>query len=325
MKICVFGGGAIGGFIAGYLARGGCDVSVVARGAHLQAIQANGLTVDTTDGDHFTVPVRASANPADLGVQDGVLVCVKAPALPTIAGLISPLLAEDTPVAFLTNGVPWWYFHGHGGPMDGHRLSSLDPDDVIWKAIGPRRTVGGIAWPASSVPAPGVIKVMNPKSRATILGNPDGITTPGILALEQAFAMAGLPVAVDQQIRDRIWEKLAFNLSAGPMCVLTETPVRMTHEEPALIDASHRVVAEAEALIKALGRTAKIDMDFILSINMKLGHRPSILQDLMARRPMEVDALYNVPLQLAALTRTPMPTLEFLAALIRVRVKGLFA
>ncbi len=325
MKICVFGGGAIGGFIAGYLARGGCDVSVVARGAHLTAIQANGLTVDTSDGDHFTVKVRASDNPADLGVQDGVLVAVKAPALPTVAGLIGPLLAEDTPVAFLTNGVPWWYFHGHGGPMDGHRLSLLDPDDVIWKAIGPRRTVGGIAWPASSVPEPGVIKVMNPKSRATVLGTPDGATTPGIRTLEQAFNMAGLPVVEDPQIRDRIWEKLAFNLSAGPMCVLTETPVRMTHEEPALIEASHRVVAEAEALIKALGRTAKVDMDFILSINMKLGHRPSILQDLMARRPMEVDALYNVPLQLAALTRTPMPTLEFLAALIRVRVKGLSA
>ncbi len=209
--------------------------------------------------------------------------------------------------------------------MDGHRLSLLDPDDVIWKAIGPRRTVGGIAWPASSVPEPGVIKVMNPKSRATVLGAPDSVTTPGIQLLEQAFTMGGLPVVVDPQIRDRIWEKLTFNLSAGPMCVLTETPVRMTHEEPALIAASHRVVAEAEALIKALGRTAKIDMDFILSINMKLGHRPSILQDLMARRPMEVDALYNVPLQLAALTRTPMPTLEFLAALIRVRVKGLFA
>jgi 2-dehydropantoate 2-reductase len=323
VRVCIFGAGAIGGFIAGYMARAGIDVSVVARGAHLRAIQVNGLTVDATD-ERFTVKVRASDNPADLGVQDGVLVSVKAPALPQIAGMIAPLLADDTPVAFLNNGVPWWYFHGHGGQWDGQRLPLLDPDDVIWNAIGPRRTVGGIAWPASSVPEPGVIHVMKPKSRATVLGAPDGVTTPGILALEQAFITAGLPVVVETQIRDRIWEKIAFNLSAGPMCVLTETPVRATHEEEVLIAASHRLVDEAKALIKALGRNAVVDMDTILSINMSLGHRPSILQDLMARRPMEVNALYNVPLQLAKLTGTPMPTLEFLAALIRVRVKGLF-
>ena len=321
MKICIFGAGAIGGFIAGYMARAGIEVSVVARGAHLQAIRDKGLTVEAPD-ERFTVAVHASDNPAELGIQDGVLVTVKAPALPQVASVISPLLAEDTPVAFLTNGVPWWYFHGHGGAMDGQRLPLLDPDDVIWKAIGPLRTVGGIAWPASSVPEPGVIRVMSPKSRGTVLGAPDGVTTPGILALEQAFLAGGLPVTVETQIRDRIWEKIAFNLSAGPMCVLTETPVRSTHEEAALIAASRRVLDEAASLIKALGRDAVLDVERIVSTNMTLGHRPSILQDLMARRPMEVDALYNVPLQLAQLTGTPMPTLEFLAALIRVKVAG---
>ena len=322
MRICVFGAGAIGGFIAGYLARAGIKVSVVARGAHLRAIQANGLTVEAPD-ERFTVQVHASDDPAALGVQDGVLVAVKAPSLPQVAGVIAPLLAEDTPVAFLTNGVPWWYFHGHGGAMDGQRLPLLDPDDVIWRAVGPRRTVGGIAWPASSVPEPGVVRVLSPKSRATILGAPDGVTTPGIRALEQAFVAAGLPVNVETQIRDRIWEKLAFNLSAGPMCVLTQTPVRATHEEAALVETSRRVLAEAAALIQALGRNAVLDVEHIVGINMALGHRPSILQDLMAGRPMEVDALYNVPLQLAKLTGTPMPTLEVLAALIRVKVKGL--
>ena len=321
MKICVYGAGAIGGFIAGYLARAGIDVSVVARGAHLRAIQANGLMVEAPD-ERFTVPVHASDDPAALGVQDGVLVTVKAPSLPQVAGMMGPLLRDDTPVAFLTNGVPWWYFHGHGGAMDGQRLPLLDPDDVIWRAIGPRRTVGGIAWPASSVPEAGVIRVMSPKSRATVLGAPDGVTTPGIRLLEQAFLAADLPVTVETQIRDRIWEKLAFNLSAGPMCVLTETPVRATHEEAALIETSRRVVAEAAALIRALGRDTVLDVERIVSINMALGHRPSILQDLMAGRPMEVDALYNVPLQLAKLTGTPMPTLELLAALIRVKVRG---
>jgi 2-dehydropantoate 2-reductase len=320
LRICIFGAGAIGGFIAGYLARSGADVSVVARGAHLRAIRENGLTVETPD-ETFTAKVRASDNPADLGVQDGVLVTVKAPALPVAAKMMAPLLAEETPVAFLTNGVPWWYFHGHGGALDGHRLPLLDPDDVIWNAIG-KRTVGGIAWPASSVPAPGLVRVQSPKNRATILGAPDGVTIPGITALAEAFESAGLPVAIETRIRDRIWEKIAFNLSAGPMCVLTETPVRATHEEAALIDASRRVVAEAATLIAALGCKAQIDIERIVATNMALGHRPSILQDLMAARPMEVNALYNVPLQLAKMTGVAMPTLELLAALIRVKVKG---
>ncbi len=324
MRICIFGAGAIGGFIGGFLARSGAEVSVVARGAHLAAIRERGLTVESTGGtadERFTVPVQASADPAALGQQDAVIVAVKAPGLPAAAAQMAPLLREDTPVAFLTNGVPWWYFHGHGGPWDGRRLDLLDPSDGIWSAIG-QRTVGGIAWPASSVPEPGTVRVLNPRSRATVLGAPDGVTTPGIEALAAAFRAADLPVTIETRIRDRIWEKIAFNLSAGPMCVLTETPVRNTYEEPALVDASHQVVAEAAALIKALGCGSTVDMEAIVRINTSLGHRPSILQDLLARRPMEVDALYNVPLQLAALTGTPMPMLSVLAALIRVKVKG---
>lgn len=323
MKICIFGAGAIGGFIAGYMARGGVDVSVVARGPHLQAIRTNGLTVEAPD-ERFTVQVHASDNPADLGTQDGVLVCLKAPGLRAAAGM-APLLRPDTPVAFLTNGVPWWYFHGHGGTLDGHRLPLLDPDDVLWTTIGPERTVGGIAWPASAVPEPGLIRVRGPKMRGTVLGPLDGTVTPGIRVLEQAFQAADLPVSVDVEIRDRIWEKIAFNLSAGPMCVLTETPVSATQEEGALVAASRQLMAETRSLIAALGRHATIDVEQILAVNRSLGHRPSILQDLLVRRPMEVDALYTVPLQLAAATGTSMPTLELLAALIRTKVKGLSA
>lgn len=322
MRICIFGAGAIGGFIAGFMARAGIDVSVVARGAHLAAIQAKGLTVETRD-ETFTVQVRASEDPVALGPQDGVFVTTKAPALPTVAGLIGPLLRQDTPVTFLTNGVPWWYFHGHGGEWDGRRLPALDPGDVLWSAIGAQRLVGGIAWPASSVPQPGLIRVNNPHGRPTILGMPDGSTSPGLLVLHEALQKAGLPVVLEDRIRDRIWEKLAFNLSAGPLCVLTETPVRSTHEDSVLIEASRRVMAEVSALIAALGCRAEIDVERIVAGNMVLGHRPSVLQDLQASRPMEIDSLYNVPLQLAAMTGVRMPTLELLAALIRVKAKAL--
>ena len=320
MRVCIFGAGAIGGYIAGYMARAGIDVSVVARGAHLAAIQARGITVEAPD-ETFTARVRASDDPAALGAQDGVIVTVKAPALPSVAGVIAPLLGPDTPVAFLTNGVPWWYFHRHGGALDGLRLPLLDPGDVIWNAVG-GRAVGGIAWPASSVPAPGVVRVLSPKSRANTLGALDGITTPASRRLAAAFVTAGLPVVVETSIRDRIWEKIAFNLSAGPLCVLTESPVRDTQEEPALVDASRRLMTEAAALIAALGRDAAIDVERIMGINRALGHRPSILQDALAGRPMEIDALYTVPLQLAARLGVAMPTLELLAALIRVKVSA---
>lgn len=320
MKVCVFGGGAIGGFIAGYMARGGVDVSVVARGPHLHAIQANGLTVESAE-DRFTIKVHASDDPADCGTPDAVLVCLKAPGLQAATGVL-PILRSGTPVVFLTNGVPWWYFHSHGGPLDGHRLPLLDPGDALWKAFGPERTVGGIAWPASIVPEPGVIRVRGPKMRGTVLGPIDGVVTAGIQLVEQAFRAGDLPVSVDANIRDRIWEKIAFNLSAGPMCVLTETPVSATQEEAALVAASRQLLAETQALITALGRHATVDVERILAVNGSLGHRPSILQDLLARRPMEVDALYAAPLQLAALTGTKMPMLELLAALIRTKING---
>ncbi|MCW3473841.1 ketopantoate reductase family protein [Limobrevibacterium gyesilva] len=321
MRICVFGAGAIGGYLAGFLARSGADVSVVARGAHLEAIRRNGLTVEMPD-ESFTTRPRASDDPAALGPQDAVIVTVKAPSLPSVAGAIAPLLGPDTPVAFLTNGIPWWYFMGHGGQFDGRRLGLLDPGDALWNAVGPARVVGGIAWPASAVPAPGVVRMVGGATRGCVIGTPDGRDTPGLAALAGAYEAAGLPLTVTPRIRDVIWEKLAFNLSAGPMCVLTASPVRATHEEQACIDASRRVVAEADALIRAMGCSVNLDVERIVATNMKLGHRPSILQDLTAGRPMEVDALYTVPLELARMSGVAMPTLELLVALIKVRARA---
>ena len=321
MRICVYGAGAIGGYLAGYLANSGADVSIIARGSHLEAIQKDGLTVEVEGKITHTRP-RASADPASLGQQDAVLVTVKAPSLPSVAAGITPLLGPDTPVAFLNNGVPWWYFMAHGGPMDGNRLPRLDPDNALWNTVGPKRVVGGIFWPASSVPSPGHIRLVSGASRGTVFGAPDGIETPGITAIADAFRKADLAVTIAPNIRDLIWEKLAFNLSAGPMCVLTTTPVKSTHEEPILVETSRKLMAEANALIHAMGRTGAIDPERAIAINTQLGHRPSILQDLLASRPMEIDALYSVPLDLAKSLGVPMPTLEMIVGLIKVRARA---
>jgi len=320
VKICVFGAGAIGGYLAGFLSKSSAEISVVARGTHLKAIQENGLKVELPEGASVPSRPRASDKPADLGVQDAVLVTVKAPSLPSVADQIGPLLGPKTQVAFITNGIPWWYFLDHGGPNDGQSLPLLDPGDRLRTLIGRERIVGGIAWPASSIPSPGVVKISG-HSRGTFFGRPDGRTTPELEALAEAFREAELPVTVTPKLRDFIWEKLAFNWSAGPMCVLTRSPVKATYEEPVLIETSRRLMAEAQALIKAMGCASEFDVERVVGVNTKLGHRPSVLQDLMAGRPMEIDALYSVPLEMAKSAGVPVPTMAMLAALIRVRAR----
>ncbi len=320
MRLCVFGAGAIGGWLAGVLADGGADVSVIARGAHLAAIRADGLTVETA-ARTIRARLTASDRPAELGRQDAVIVTVKAPSLPEVAASIAPLLGPETSVAFVMNGLPWWYFHAHGGKLDGMRLARLDPDDALWRAVGPERVIGGIAWPASSVPAPGVVRMIAGETLGVTFGEPDGSLSARVEALAGALRAAGLTVAVSRQIRDLIWQKLIFNLSAGPMCVLTQAPVRATQEEPVLVETSRRVLAEAEALARAMGRSPAIDVERTVATNLKLAHRPSILQDLLAGRPMEIDALYMAPLELARMLDVKMPALELLVALIKVRAR----
>jgi len=321
VKLCIFGAGAIGGWIAGRLAESTAQVSVVARGAHLAAIRANGLVVEMQDRT-IRARVTASDQPAELGAQDAVIVTVKAPALPSVAAGITPLLAPDTTVTFVMNGIPWWYFHRHGGALESRRLHRLDPGDALWNTIGPDRIIGGIAWPASSVPAPGVVRMVSGEALGVTFGEPDGTLSPRTEALAATFRGAGLPAAVSDRIRDLIWQKLIFNLSAGPMCVLTQSPVRATHEDPALVETSRRVLAEAEALAHAMGRSPTVDVERTVATNTRLGHRPSILQDLQAGRPMEIDALYTVPLEMARLVEVATPTLDLLVSLIKLRARA---
>jgi 2-dehydropantoate 2-reductase len=320
MRICVFGAGAIGGYLAGVLAESGVETSVVARGPHLAAIRASGLRVEMP-GRSVQPRVAASEDPSELGPQDVVIVTVKAPALPSVATAIPPLLRPDTPVAFVMNGIPWWYFHRHGGPWEGRRIARLDPGGMLWEQVGSERVIGGIAWLASSVSEPGVVRVLTGETLGTTFGEPDGSVSPRVQSLAEVFRGAGLPVAITTTLRDLIWQKLIFNLSAGPMCVLAASPVEATQEEQDLVAASRRMVAEAESVARAMGRAPEVDMDRILAVNQRLSHRPSILQDLQAGRPMEIHALYSVFQEFARIVAVPTPTLDLLFALIRVRAR----
>ncbi len=325
MKICIYGAGAIGGHLAARLHRAGAEVSVVARGAHLAAIQANGLTVHAVDGVHHA-PVRASADPAELGKQDAVFVTVKAPALPAVAASIGPLLGPDTSVAFVMNGIPWWYFDNLPGPHEGKSLPRIDPDDVLRRALGPGRAIGGVVYSASAVTSPGVVMVEQPKSRV-ILGEPDGTLSDRVLTLAALISKGGISGEATPAIRNEIWNKLISNLAGGTLAVLTGSAPKGIYVEPATEQASLRMMHEATAIAQALGADPTTNHALRINGQRSMDHKPSILQDLELGRPMEIDGMFDAPLALAHLAGVEVPTLELMVALckLRARSSGLYS
>ena len=324
MKICIYGAGAIGGHLAARLHKAGAEVSVIARGAHLAAIQANGLTVHAVDGEHHA-PVKASADPADLGTQDAVFVTVKAPALPAVAASIEPLLGPDTPVAFVMNGIPWWYFDHLPGPHQGKSLPRIDPDDALRRALGPDRAIGGVVYSASAVTDPGVIQVEQPKSRV-ILGEPDGTLSDRVRTLSGLITKGGISGEATPAIRTEIWNKLISNLAGGTLAVLTGSAPKGVYVEPAVEHAALRMMQEATAIAQALGADPTTNHAQRIGNQRSMDHKPSILQDLELGRPMEIDGMFDAPLALAHLAGVEAPTLELLVALckLRARTAGLY-
>ena len=325
MKICIYGAGAIGGHLAARLHRAGADVSVVARGAHLAAIQANGLTVHAVDGVHHA-RVAASADPAELGRQDAVFVTVKAPALPVVAASIGPLLGAETSVAFVMNGIPWWYFNHLAGPHEGRSLPRIDPGDALRTALGPGRAIGGVVYSASAVTAPGVVEVEQPKSRF-ILGEPDGSLSDRVLALSGLIAKGGVSGEATPAIRTEIWNKLISNLAGGTLAVLTGNAPKGNYVEPAVEHAALRMMHEATAIAQALGADPTTNHAVRINGQRSMDHKPSILQDLELGRPMEIDGMFDAPLALAHLAGIEVPTLELMVALckLRARAAGLYS
>ncbi|MBL0919942.1 MAG: 2-dehydropantoate 2-reductase [Hydrogenophaga sp.] len=313
MKVCVFGAGAIGGVLAAYLARGGADVSIVARGAHLAAIRDKGLTVRAAD-ETLQAPLRASADPAELGVQDVVLVTVKTPALPQVAEAIAPLLGPKTAVVFVMNGIPWWYFDRHGGTFDGHRIESLDPGGAVRRAIGIERTLGGVIYTASTVVEPGVVITEHRENRL-VIGEPDNSSSDRAEALAAVLRAGGIGGEVTQDMRSMVWGKLVGNLSTAPLCMLSRLGMRDTLADPVVRAAALQLAQEAIAVAQALGCTIKVPAEATVERLAKMVHKPSILQDMELGRPMETVSLLTVPRELARLAGVATPTMDLVISL----------
>ena len=319
-RVCVFGAGAIGGNLAANIATSGAEVSVVARGANLAAIRKNGLRVETTKGT-LTAQVKASDNPADLGVQDLVLVTTKTPALPDVAAGIGPLLGPDTPVVFVINGIPWWYCDGLVGPYAGIRLDQLDPGQVLHQKIGTARTLGGVVYAACSVPEPGVVRVTS-KHNKLIIGEIDHRITPRAEEIGALLKASGIEDVVSSDIRSAVWSKLMINLGNAPAAVLAGSDIRTITNQPAIEKAVRTIFAEAMAIAQKLGNSASLDVEGYIANARNLSHKPSILQDFELGRRMEVATLFEAPLALARLAGVETPVLDLIIALVVLRAKS---
>ena len=319
MRICIFGAGAIGGHLGARAKKGGADVSVVARGAHLAAMQVNGLRVQAPDGE-IVAQVTASADPATLGRQDAVIVTVKAPALPAVAAAIAPLLGPDTRVVFAMNGIPWFYFHQHAGELDGTRLPRIDPDGALWREMGPERAIAGIVYSACTVSAPGIIHVEG--TSRLILGEPGGAISVATETLAAVLRMGGLDIKLTSDMRQAIWRKLLLNLFTGPLCVIAQSNLNDLIAEPAAEAASRACLAEAVAIARAMGHDITVDPDRLVASMRGMLHKPSVLQDLELGRPMEIDAVFDAPLQLARRMGVATPTLDLVVTLMKLRARA---
>mgnify|MGYP001438341470 CR=1 FL=1 len=320
MKICVFGAGAIGGFVAAHLAQvDGVEVSVVARGEHLAAIRAEGLRVRTPQRE-LKADLRATDRADELGVQDVVFIALKQHQVPAALPALAALIGASTTVVPPTTSIPYWYFHGLPGVHANRPIERLDPGGAQWRALGPQRAVGCVYWVATEVVRPGVVHHDGKLLRFPI-GEPDGSTSPRLRALADAMNGAGLNAPIVPDIRAWIWAKMISSLSWNPLAVLTGATLDRLCAQPAVVALVRQLMREAEQVAEALGiEQWPISTDErIAAARNAGGHRMSMLQDWERGRPLEIDVLAESIAAMAALAGRETPTIDAVYALLRMR------
>ena len=324
MKICIYGAGAIGGWIGARLAALGEPVSVVARGATLVALQTHGLRLQQAEG-LLQMPVQAADNAAALGVQDLVVVAVKAPALAEVARGIAPLLGPHTLVLTAMNGVPWWFFQGFGGAYAGTALKAVDASGAIAAAIPARHVVGCVVHASCALQAPGVVQ--HHFGNKLILGEPSGQQTERAKALAALLKRAGFEAPLSEQIQRDTWYKLWGNMTVNPVSALTGATTDLILDDPLVRDFISQVMREAKEIGARIGIPIDQQPEDRHAVTRKLGaFKTSMLQDVEAGKPVELDALVTVVQELGVLTAVPTPFTDALLGLARLqaRVKGLY-
>ncbi len=324
MKVCIYGAGAIGGFLGARLGAQGHAVSAVARGGTLAALAADGLRLQLADRE-VRAPVVAAEDPARLGPQDLVVIAVKTPALPAVAARIAPLIGPDTTVLTAMNGVPWWFFSGMPGPHAGRRLACLDPDGAIARAIPVAHVVGGVVHRSCKTPAPGVVRHV--MGHGLIVGEPAGGASARTTALAAALGAAGFECRVSSRIQQDVWYKLWGNMTMNPVSALTGATVDRILDDPLANGFCQNVMREAKAIGAAIGCPIEQTVEDRNAVTRKLGaFKTSMLQDVEAGKPLEIDALLTVVREIAGHAGVAAPNLDALLGVTRVfaRVHGLY-
>jgi 2-dehydropantoate 2-reductase len=325
-RVLIFGAGAIGGYMGVKMAAAGADVTFFARGPHLAAMKANGIKLISEGTETVITKAKFTDDPVAAGEQDYVIVALKATGLAPAASQIAKLLGKDTAIVTAMNGVPYWYFYKHGGPHDGKKLASVDPDGRLWDTLAPSRAIGCIVYPAADIVAPGVIE--HTYSNRFALGEPDGAKSERIQKLADLMIAGGLKAPIRPRIRDDMWVKLWGNLTFNPVSALTTATLDVIAADPGTRAVAKAMMLEGQAVGEAFGIKFAIDVEKRIDGAGEVGaHKTSMLQDLEAKKPMEIDALLGAVVEMGDLVGHPMPACRIVLALVRQRARmaGVYA
>jgi 2-dehydropantoate 2-reductase len=304
MKFLVAGAGAIGAYIGARMAEAGFDVTLFARGPHLRAMQERGVQVRSADGDFVARP-KIAGSLEELGPVDVVFLGVKAHGVCALAPQLKPVLGHDTTVVSTQNGIPWWYFHGFGGEWDGLRLESVDPKGVISANIPARQVIGSIVYFSTEITAPGVVQHI--EGNRISLGEPDGSRSDRCRRIAEALIASGLRAPVTTRMRHEIWVKVLGNASLNPVSALTRATLVQMVRDPGVCSVIRNIMEEVEAVSKKLGMELPVSIDQRIAGAEKVGeHKTSMLQDLEAGRPLELEALVGAVVELGNRVGLPM-------------------
>lgn len=316
MRIAVLGAGAIGAYVGAALDRGGAEVHLIARGAHLEAMRANGVKVLSERGD-FEAHPHATSSSAEVGPVDVVFMGLKEYSYGSSGPLLEPLLGPDTAIVTAQNGIPAWYFHGLDGPLRDARVESVDPDGVVSKVIAPDRVIGCVVYCSTAIERPGVIRHM--EGTRFSIGEPDGSMSERCVAFSEAMIAGGLKCPVESDLRRDIWLKLMGNIAFNPISALTGATMAQIAQHPGTRQLVIDMMNETLAVARALGSEPEISIERRLAGAEKVGgHKTSTLMDLEAGKPLELAAIMGAPIELAGMVDVAVPSIKAVYAAVNL-------